>query len=131
MTDRIAELRELTRAATPGPWRPTTPDPTVLDLLAESWSSANGEEVADFPGASWPQGPAWVDCTDTGLFFDPADAALIVAMRNALPALLDVVEAARDLGLETVCLLSPPCGWCGACALKAALARLSGEETSR
>lgn len=70
MTDRLAELRELEKAATPGPWRVKNPDPTVLDSLAESWSTASGEEVRDFPGAAWIDGPAWTDCTDTGLYYE-------------------------------------------------------------
>lgn len=59
-----------------------------------------------------------------------ADAGLAIAAARALPALLDVAEAAREVlaGWEgAACVVSPPCGGCDACQLSIAVAKL---ETS-
>jgi len=67
MTDN---LRTLLAAATPGPWR------------------ADGIGVEGYPLVSLEAHK------EPGTFSDP-DAALIVAAVNALPLMLDVIEAAR------------------------------------
>ena len=75
----VEKLRELTRAATPGPWVDGAGDIFAEDTLGEDGMVRDGEcEVAS--------------CYSRNRI---EDEALIVAMRNALPALLDVVEAAR------------------------------------
>lgn len=72
MTD-TATLRALLDAATPGPW-------THGPLGWEVWNR-------DADGA--------MDTRVAGSWLLPQDAALIAAAVNALPALLDVAEAAR------------------------------------
>jgi hypothetical protein len=71
--ERVAELRALCEAATPGPWRA---DPEPVD--APGWVSAGDrhEPVAEVYGGTH-------------------NAALIAAARNALPDLLDAL-AERD-----------------------------------
>ena len=68
MTDPVVRLRQLMERAEPGPWR--------LDQYED-------------------------DFVDTGLRTIKAgcsaNAALIIAMHEALPALLDIAEAAQDL----------------------------------
>jgi len=68
-------LRELHEAATPAPWR-------YNDREDDSTVLGGDEYVA-------------VYIAKDGV---PEDLALIAAMRNALPLLLDVVDAARELG---------------------------------
>jgi hypothetical protein len=67
----IERLRELEAAATPGPW---------------AWRSRS----IDGPTGRWI---AYLPTEGEGL----TDVELIAATRNALPALLDVAEAARQL----------------------------------
>jgi hypothetical protein len=92
MTDAITKLRALHEAATPGPWRQD-------DGGADDWIVAGpcGEFIADIGwlGAVNSDAPARPD----------EDSALIAAARNALPALLDIAEAARAYleAMEGVC----------------------------
>lgn len=68
-----SKLRALLAAATPGPWY-----------------TSDNYDVGEFAGYVYaPNATVATDATDT-------DAALIVAAINALPRLLDVVEAAED-----------------------------------
>ena len=67
---KIEELRALLAKATPGPWRVRDGNPSRVDTVESGWPIA-----------------------DVG--FNHGDAAMIAAMRVALPALLDVVEAAH------------------------------------
>lgn len=79
MTDR---LRELERAATPGPWVP--------DDTSDGHSDDLGREVS----TGWfRRGPGQVDVGDYNTL-TYADAAFIAALRNLVPELLDVVDAA-------------------------------------
>lgn len=88
MTDRInvAELRRLLGAATPGPWG------TVGE------QSICGDEN----GFAEVVGPGPVDCMaycyggSSQLEWGENDRALIVALRNAAPALLRVLDAAQE-----------------------------------
>lgn len=85
MTDKLAELRELTRAATPGPWVAWDDpgewmDPPVVAVDDGHPRGAGHIEIAEM-GQSEAQGSH--------------NARFIAVVRNALPALLDVVEAAR------------------------------------
>jgi hypothetical protein len=76
-TEKIKELRQLLAAATAGPWE----------------RGSDGGDI--IYGAEWQGSPVHV----AGVPFRPgdkrvaADAALIAAAREALPALLDEVEA--------------------------------------
>jgi len=71
---RIEDLRALLEAATPGPWKNTRHGCGVIG-----------------------HGKAYVVGHDRG---EPEDAALIAALRNAAPALLAVVDAAREIADE-------------------------------
>lgn len=74
MTDaEIKNLRDLMRAATPGPW--------VLEGKELSKLVSNGE--------------VWVEAVVAHNYQESNDAALIVAAVNALPGLLDEVERLR------------------------------------
>lgn len=120
MSDRLAELRELTRAATPGPWVDGAGDIFAEGVLGDDGMVRDGEcEVAS--------------CYSRNRH---ADEAFIVATRNALPALLDVAEAARENAYCHAPLTSGrgpeerivgPCGQCSGCRTLAALARLDGD----
>jgi hypothetical protein len=77
MTDRIEELQRLHEAATKGPWRPQADD--EHDIEADA-----GEVVGNY---DWEEGGC----------IHRSDRDLIVAMRNALPALLRVAMAARKV----------------------------------
>lgn len=79
----IEELRRLHEGATPGPWR---------------WWHRDGSPWE--PGSGHPWRLSSDDPDHGGVLdhrypdiLDPADAALIAAMRNALPALLACAEA--------------------------------------
>jgi hypothetical protein len=83
--DRIEELRRLEGNATPGPW-----------MVADDRVHEHGAEVAIIDA-----GLSVVRTLDDSLIepADPeADAHFIAAARNAMPLLLDVVEAARQTG---------------------------------
>lgn len=129
----IKELRAKLEAATPGPWahtRPTEPDVGDEDVrvcylrdgVHCEWCIALAGESVDGAGERW---------TKETLDRWHADAALIAAARNALPALLAVVEAAleRD-GCSEVCSAMKPYRGCtcGAEALDRALASLTRND---
>lgn len=75
MTPLSAKLRALHEAATPGEWR-------FGELGHALWGGPDGELIYD-SGARQHIGIS--------------DAALIVALRNALPALADLIEAAEAM----------------------------------
>lgn len=77
MTDALARLRKLAEAATPGPW---------LD--------ARSPEMAEYYPIRWV---AFGVPKDTATDWEGHDIALIAAMRNALPLLLDLVEVANNI----------------------------------
>lgn len=92
----LEKLKELSQQATPGPWRWTDVD---YGPGFESY-----EERKDGPfSALWSDGankPVMVaqDASSYRAMFDTphdVDASLILAMVNALPALLEVAEAAK------------------------------------
>lgn len=72
----LDELEALAKKATPGPW------------IASAQGNVFAKNGGRTPGLS---GPIVADCYDGG---DPHDADLIVAMRNALPALIAAIRAA-------------------------------------
>ena len=79
MTDDIAaELRRLYEAAEPGEWDCLIPGSDTIAI-----HGADGDQTHI----------AWIDNVQGGA----DDARLIVAMHEALPALLDAVEAMRGL----------------------------------
>ena len=81
-----AELRRLLKGGTAGPWRSTWTDELVEEEATIIVSESGDSVVA----AMWWDGP-WMAITEP-------DAALIAAARNALPALLDRVEALEAAG---------------------------------
>lgn len=88
INDDVAALRELLAKATPGPWTRKKPE-IVKSGPGEGWPSMSA--VAATPGRQ----TIYAAC-DRGSF-PSADCDLIVAMRNALPALLDEREAMGEL----------------------------------
>jgi hypothetical protein len=113
MSDTIAHLRTLEQQATPGPWSFESPAST---------------------GGRWPRPDYFVRYTidDDGIHGGTdADLDFIVAMRNALPKLLDVVEAAREaLPVLHDVLSYPDIGSAQRyAALRDALAALAEEQT--
>lgn len=119
MTDRLTELRELTRAATED-----------ADALLAAWSPVVGGDVS----------PDTLDALNAAIVHA---ARSLFAVRNALPALLDVAAAAADstirdddemhverfsTGSASICNYCGrrwPCPWS---ILAAALARLDGGD---
>jgi len=75
----IDKLRALLKAASPGPWT-RTPPPNSKHERFMVWD-ANGDKAAEMGFCVEPEG----------------NAALIAATINALPRLLDVVEAAKHV----------------------------------
>ena len=101
MTDRIEELQRLHEAATKGPW---SYDDGITSLPDE-------EEHRGKPCIIYGQGmvgglPILCDVPPSGR--DDRDSRLIVAMRNALPALLRVARAAKHL---RTAMTTPPKGY--------------------
>ena len=113
----LPALSALERAATPGPWEAREDDSGATGI----WQHETSDERLSTRGRAQHVGTA-----------NSADAALIVAMRNALPALLAVVAAARARslrGCSDTCsrALSPEYACdCGHDALRSALAALDG-----
>lgn len=78
MKIQIAELRELEKKATPGPWQHGGTG-TIVSMTGDSVAGTDSEVTA--PDGDW--------------FTDgDADAKFIAAARNALPQLLDTLDAA-------------------------------------
>ena len=82
MSDTLRRLRELEAAATSGPWVDEG-DGCISSVRTGFWNACVCMMERSFHGSDWTN--------------PDRDAALIAAMRNALPALLDVAEAARTL----------------------------------
>lgn len=70
-TGRLARLREIESAMTPGPWPTSDPSTTPISLDGSFAYTASGQSNIDLKG--------------------------LCAARNALPALLAVAEAARKM----------------------------------
>lgn len=81
----ITDLIKLEERATAGPW--------VHD--GQVFAAATREEIA-----------SWI--------YEDADAAFIVALRNAWPRLRKVVEAADDVAVLIDNVRTDECPWCGA-----------------
>jgi hypothetical protein len=80
----LARLRRLDAEATPGPWR-----------------AGDGEDIDPRRRTLWASFDESLLCSDPHSrlerFIYRQDVDLVVAMRNALPALLRVVQAAEEL----------------------------------
>ena len=88
---KLTELRELLARATDAPWRPYQCGRNDED---EACGIKSGPFVSDFEDA-YQRGVVYDTSRDEcHHHMAPSDAALIAALRNAAPALLDVVEAA-------------------------------------
>lgn len=81
-----ARLRELLAKATPGEWKHYRRKPTKKEWQIDAVDDANGDAVVHRTG---------FDASPLRQKAKAANAALIVALRNAAPALLDEVEALR------------------------------------
>lgn len=96
MTDPLDTLRALEAAATPGPWTVDSADPTDVVIRGpyeERWVANVGNWSRQLPEPPPPD----TDRAYQAIEADAADAALIAAARNALPALLTIAEAAQEL----------------------------------
>ena len=95
----VEQLRQLEQAATPGPW--TTHHRDDVDWLTKSVQArgkdADDHEPGSLAGPVWPkeQHPAF--CSGWPHRNARADAELIAAARNVLPALLDIAEELRGV----------------------------------
>lgn len=86
----LAELRRLHETATPAPWSPQRPGRyPCIDVRAPL--SRRGEDISEWPLVTAHQPGVADDWREEA----QANAALIAAMRNALPWLLDRAEAAE------------------------------------
>jgi len=72
----MTDIRALAQSATPGPWRVGVPDDRHAIYVSHIQDDGMWVTVAACP--------------------DPADAALICALRNGIEALLDEAAAARE-----------------------------------
>ena len=143
----IERLRGLLANATPGPWANQRQRPLAIVSADQAGLLWGGSVDPDQDRQRFAHPLAVVQLDDLTLRDNPdiaerfphrrvhpaiaqADADLIVAAVNALPALLDVAEAAREAmqhrtnapGIDTC---SPHSG-CAIAACKTALARLDG-----
>jgi hypothetical protein len=97
----IAALERLDRAATPGPWE--CPDEGERDgrrsLYSADDNHMNDCGLGPYPTHSLLAGDGWHGASYT--LAHPADAELIAALRNALPALIrqqrQVADAVRTM----------------------------------
>ena len=102
----LAELRRLHEEATPGPW-----ESSIAGIEGDNYVAGTGP---------WHR-VTFNECASQ------YDAALIAAMRNALPALLSIAEAAEAfMSEEHDCDDDQPCLYHD--ALSAALAAVRKEE---
>jgi hypothetical protein len=93
----LGELRRLHEAATPGPWEWIDGD------TDKPWDAGDPDQFAPSLRTAWTKKsqfnlgelPVWILNIDQ-LGDNKNDAALIAAMRNALPALLSIWEAAEE-----------------------------------
>ena len=88
----IEQLEALEKAATAGPWE----EPFLWD---ESGLTDNSVRQKCVPGMTWKHDTADI-CTFPPAIRNRANAMLIPAARNALPALLAVAKAAKAVRAE-------------------------------
>lgn len=89
-TEDIAEMRRLLAEATPGVWRITGESARSDDPSGCGWDSR-------VLGAYWATGPTVATAAQA-----TRDLRIIVAAVNALPGILDALEAARGAAMEEV-----------------------------
>lgn len=90
----MSDLHKLEQAATPGPWRHWLKNTDVSPFSERYRTKALVGHDDD--GRDAEAHGLWV-ATQMHTATENADAELIAAMRNALPYLLDVVDAAQRL----------------------------------
>lgn len=123
----VDRLRALLAKATPGPWTVSDDEPGDVVLYGpdENWMANIG---------NWARQHEEIDAKAAARqaceFRDAADAQLMAAMRDALPALLDVAEAAAEHAWHN-CQCGANYSTCSACRLREALAKLSVIENGR
>lgn len=89
--EQVTKLREIESRATPGTWQSAaSPDPG-RGISVEA--AETGETVARSAGSAFSMSIDPTKCWSRSLRKARADAALIAASRNALPKLLDEIEA--------------------------------------
>jgi len=86
-------LKKLHDATTPGPWVHQD-DPYAFDV-GYSWC-ANGHEITTLDAGKYGASVAGNYDHEAGGIIHQKDRDFIIAMRNATPAILALVEAARD-----------------------------------
>ena len=86
----VEQLRQLEQAATPGPWK-RGPDDTWFIVA----------DTVDLPGGPGNEFSVMAEAVTYEGCCSGANAELIAAARNALPALLDAVGAAREFRWAT------------------------------
>lgn len=102
--EEIAKLRALHEAATPAPW---WRDGDRVGALVKPQNDYQRQQAIERDGAKgWPVPVIASGDLPADEAIGGADAALVVAARNAVPALLEEVEAGRR-GHEG----DPPCRW--------------------
>ena len=96
MTDAdINQLRDLLRAATPGPWKNHTHE----EDEGSDWATISATPVVARSGYKWT--PTVGVCDGGDSVENAKNAALIVSAVNALPGLLDEVERLRCDGFDS------------------------------
>jgi hypothetical protein len=115
MTTRLQALRDLEARAIGAPW--------VADMLTEAAERC----IDSFADPNFRRAVAKVRAI-SGPYQRDADAELIVALRNALPDLIRLIEAAADCEPECEEIEGPSCGKCLGCRLRAALQPFVGGE---
>ena len=107
LAELIHELRALESEATPGPWQVHVEALAQSELGKEKGRGGGSVERSIHTAWDHPQlrGPAPVVTASVGpyqvpdrcIYISEGNAALIARMRNVLPALLDVAEAAATI----------------------------------
>jgi hypothetical protein len=101
--DELAEIEELCRAATPGPWYVRTlDDDQAMNLIAVSTVPGTGERAARWPSyeheeivaATLIQHPRYVDIVDECW---EENAAFIAMAREIVPRLVSEIRALRGV----------------------------------
>lgn len=106
LREDIARLREIEKAATPGPWHEDSEGPEVQAIYGPKGA---------FHHVLWARiCDACAKHGGTCTAASPADSALLTTARNLFAALLDVAEAAADR-IKTGCDLSCDLEGCGQC----------------
>ena len=103
----LDELRRMLAAATPGPWERTEYYENTIEEHASTYARMLAPGIMDGPNRQWPAvdhvaGDGKTICIAGNGPTSRRNAALIAAAVNALPALLAVADAARELEAATI-----------------------------